>query len=1452
MCQVVTLKAQTVPASNNPQCQVGLLHVNDDFKSVLHYAQTTNDYILNTSVYLPSANTFAQKGIFWTKDKYKSPNSDAVFSRNTSGVMPCTINQKLGEYGAFGVNYGQYFDSKNGLFRYYSLDLSKNAKVKLTLKNNGGSTINVRLFLTDSTFSETRALNADPSIKTANYTLGDEYYYYKVIAPGASATFDVDFSTAVNIFYTGGTPLFEVNNGMNFNLSKVCGLGIIVRNNTFNASFQPLALNNYPIEISNFSIGDVTEKCPNTITGLDDINFNLNTAQKNITLKAVSSAGLPITYTVNDTAIATVKGDILTIKKNGQTYIQATSGGGSTNFANASKSADLYVGNLSASPIAPFTLYGTNNTFPQKLVITGENLATSISVGTFSTSYYEFSNDSAGTYGNSGITLPSTGGVIWVRGKNIKITDVNLPEDDIILSSENIYQTVVFPNQELLAKPSVGLHTNSPILNSFITTAETPSQAQYIIIEGLDLQDSLKIEIQDPFKLSLDSTFSNNYKTLSFLPDSKGYVKQKVWIRIQSNGAEIIQNRTYTLSSKYASVKTKYIPDSKVYGNINVKINNNNTTSFNAFNDTLNGNRTLQKISIKAKGLTQNIAFTSASTFAFYTKDTIYKENVVFSPNTEGEIDTAIWLGISSLEQEINISKQTFALYSTKDNEFETITLTIPTSSVVKKGVNINKPIITLSKNTLDKFTTISGSPSKAQYFIITSSYLSKTLTIISASNYQIGFKNIDTAFYISNIKIPKHNNINQKDTIWVRIWGNSSATGIISAEEISITGDIDSTISIPEGEIKLPDPEIIITSSLDTFETKVGTPSKEQFFKLEAKNIFDSLTVYSPWGFEIRNEDDENWKDSIVIKPFINDIESTNIYVRIKEKPEFKNFTTDENNFYTSLDNSNYIYIKSPKSSENSVIVKYIVKPLVISVENNQSDINTDSIKIKPNPEFNIDYILFKYKGLSEKYFSAETLTAENNKYLYVIDPNLTSDVGLEYYIFTKYNSTFSDSTEIRYLYKTMSYNTSRQVILPKGSTQSAYKIISFPFDVENKPVSEYLGHLGTYNIKKWRFFKYLTDFKEYNNTGFSYLKNGEAYMLIVRDGDTLPEYKAQKPIEANQSKPFTIQLKSGWNLIGNPYNFDVSWSDVLDANPSLNNTALRGLNNGNFENSTSILKSFSGGFVNVNSAFTITIPCVKSGTQRLAQVQQYKANTNINSELDWDINFVIEQNSIRNNFVGIGMNPEADSAYDNFDDEAMPRFIDYVDLYTTCKVSNKHKHLSKDVVKSTENHTWNYEFETNNSTEPVTIKWQQPSALSNDVYLVDQSAQKIISLKSIHSYSFAPTGEKQLFRLVYGNESYLNQALDFSHSSIINIAPNPSADNINVQFYATQTDADAQSSSIKVKNITGNTVSSFNISAFEGMNTQKINISHLPSGIYILDLNIGNQAFNQKIIKQ
>ena len=104
----------------------------------------------------------------------------------------------------------------------------------------------------------------------------------------------------------------------------------------------------------------------------------------------------------------------------------------------------------------------------------------------------------------------------------------------------------------------------------------------------------------------------------------------------------------------------------------------------------------------------------------------------------------------------------------------------------------------------------------------------------------------------------------------------------------------------------------------------------------------------------------------------------------------------------------------------------------------------------------------------------------------------------------------------------------------------------------------------------------------------------------------------------------------------------------------------------------------------------------------------------------------------------------------------------------------------------------------------------------------------------------------------MVYGNESYLNQALDFSHSSIVNIAPNPSADNINVQFYATQTDADAQSSSIKVKNITGNTVSSFNISAFEGINTQKINISHLPSGIYILELNIGNQSFNQKIIKQ
>ena len=45
---------------------------------------------------------------------------------------------------------------------------------------------------------------------------------------------------------------------------------------------------------------------------------------------------------------------------------------------------------------------------------------------------------------------------------------------------------------------------------------------------------------------------------------------------------------------------------------------------------------------------------------------------------------------------------------------------------------------------------------------------------------------------------------------------------------------------------------------------------------------------------------------------------------------------------------------------------------------------------------------------------------------------------------------------------------------------------------------------------------------------------------------------------VESNDSNPYTISLSQGWNQIGNPYNFNLLWQDILDANDSLNRSLL------------------------------------------------------------------------------------------------------------------------------------------------------------------------------------------------------------------------------------------------------------------------------------------------------
>ncbi|MDZ7647640.1 MAG: hypothetical protein U5K54_10955 [Cytophagales bacterium] len=110
---------------------------------------------------------------------------------------------------------------------------------------------------------------------------------------------------------------------------------------------------------------------------------------------------------------------------------------------------------------------------------------------------------------------------------------------------------------------------------------------------------------------------------------------------------------------------------------------------------------------------------------------------------------------------------------------------------------------------------------------------------------------------------------------------------------------------------------------------------------------------------------------------------------------------------------------------------------------------------------------------------------------------------------------------------------------------------------------------------------------------TAFSTLERGKGYFINIKTpvggGIKLPDATAPSNHRGNL---FQINLKEGWNQIGNPYLSSINWSDVVALN-SLTGTAqqLKTFSGGSYGNGTSLLP-FEGGFVLSASAITISIP--------------------------------------------------------------------------------------------------------------------------------------------------------------------------------------------------------------------------------------------------------------------
>jgi hypothetical protein len=126
-----------------------------------------------------------------------------------------------------------------------------------------------------------------------------------------------------------------------------------------------------------------------------------------------------------------------------------------------------------------------------------------------------------------------------------------------------------------------------------------------------------------------------------------------------------------------------------------------------------------------------------------------------------------------------------------------------------------------------------------------------------------------------------------------------------------------------------------------------------------------------------------------------------------------------------------------------------------------------------------------------------------------------------------------------------------------PRPQPTAAYMMISVPLEIplKNGVLDLFYDNLGKPDVYTWRMFAHIPGTIDYvtpRETIYVELPNdtilsgtGRAYWLKCMDPVTL-DTSPIRCLSTSALNDFVLTLRPGWNMIGNPFNFPVSWDDV------------------------------------------------------------------------------------------------------------------------------------------------------------------------------------------------------------------------------------------------------------------------------------------------------------------
>jgi phosphodiesterase/alkaline phosphatase D-like protein len=405
---------------------------------------------------------------------------------------------------------------------------------------------------------------------------------------------------------------------------------------------------------------------------------------------------------------------------------------------------------------------------------------------------------------------------------------------------------------------------------------------------------------------------------------------------------------------------------------------------------------------------------------------------------------------------------------------------------------------------------------------------------------------------------------------------------------------------------------------------------------------------------------------------------------------------------------------------------------------------------------------ITLMYRKGGDLNFVQKSMELSGGLFTATISSVLNTENGIEYYVSAK-DSTNNEVTSEHYFLEIEIPANTLNYQLSGGSSQNAYRMVSVPLDILNGSINNVLvDDLGSYDPKEWRIFKDTNDqYREYPNCGdFS---PGYAFWLICRN-DAIIDFPAGRTTFAEDI--YQIVLQPGWNQIGLPFNFNISWQDILETsgNPNISGPFLY---EGFYVSPMpTILEPFKGYYVEnrTGSSTSLIFPLHGSGAS-LSKIKE--------PEDSWRVQIsAYIQNAVDVlNILGASCN--SSDLYDSQDLSEPPPIGEYVSLYFPHLDWDDYPgNYAVDIRSvSEQGYVWDFEVKTNIPKSTIKLIFDDFDKFSNSdddynignfrIVLIDPDARISQDLKS-NSHFYFPATIKEFpksFRLIIGTDSFVEK---------------------------------------------------------------------------------------------